>query len=191
MSALKLFTFYLSSTAWRARIALSLKQLKADHIYIDLFKGDQRSEEYKKVNPNAGVPSLILPNGTTLVESLAIIEYLNEKYPSPNNLYPGDAEHRAKIRGFCEVINSGIHPYQNLKLVNRLADENGVDKVKWITSQVLTGANTIERLLENYSSQKYKYCFGDEVTAADILFYPQIFATKNRWKVDTTSHTNV
>ena len=128
----KLYTFYLSSTAWRARIALSLKKVKVKQVYVDLFKGDQKSESYKKVNPNSGVPSLVLPDGTTLVESLAIIEYLNEKFPSDNtNFYPGDAENRAKIRGFCEVINSGIHPYQNLRLVNRL-EAQGVNKLKWI-----------------------------------------------------------
>lgn len=117
MSGYQLYTFFRSSTAWRARIALNLKQIKPEFKFVHLFKGEQRSEEYKKINPNTGVPTLVLPDGTALIESMAIIEYLNEIKPEPHNLYPGDAKQRALIRGFCEVINSGIHPYQNLKLI--------------------------------------------------------------------------
>lgn len=101
MSGYKLYTFFRSSTAWRARIALNLKQIKPEYIFVHLFKGQQRSEEYRKINPNTGVPSLVLPDGTILIESMAIIEYLNEIKPSPHDLFPGDPKNRALIRGFC------------------------------------------------------------------------------------------
>ncbi len=73
MSGYQLYTFFRSSTAWRARIALNLKQIKPEYKFVDLFKGEQRTESYKKINPNTGVPSLVLPDGTVLIESMAII----------------------------------------------------------------------------------------------------------------------
>lgn len=78
MSKPILYTFFRSSTAWRARIALNLKKYPVEYSFVNLLKGEQQSEQYKKVNPNTGVPSLVLPNGTVLIESMAIIEYLNE-----------------------------------------------------------------------------------------------------------------
>jgi maleylacetoacetate isomerase len=74
---------------------------------------------------------------------MAIIEYLNELHPHPNDLFPGSPIQRAQIRGFCEVINSGVHPYQNLRLVEKLEKEFGVDKGKWLQELVGRGAETI------------------------------------------------
>ena len=74
---------------------------------------------------------------------MAIIEYLNEIKPEPYNLFPGDAKNRAQIRGFCEVINSGIHPYQNLKLIEQLHKEHKVDKVQWCKEWTGRGVQTI------------------------------------------------
>lgn len=73
-----LYSFFRSSTAWRARIAVNLKQFPVQYSFVNLLKGEQKSEEYRKVNPNTGVPSLVLDDGTILIESMAIIEYLNE-----------------------------------------------------------------------------------------------------------------
>lgn len=118
-SGYHLYTFYRSSTAWRARIALNLKKIQAEYRYVHLLKGEQRDTKYKEINPNQGVPTLQLKDGTTLIESMAIIEYLDEVHPEPK-LFPGSSVHRAQIRGFCEVVNSGIHPYQNIRLLDKV-----------------------------------------------------------------------
>lgn len=76
-SGYRLYTFYRSSTAWRARIALNLKKIQAEYVYVHLLKGEQRQDTYKDINPNQGVPTLQLKDGTTLIESMAIIEYLD------------------------------------------------------------------------------------------------------------------
>lgn len=191
MSSYKLYSFYLSSTAFRARIALNLKKIKPQYIGMDIMKGDHLTGEYGKVNPNTGVPTLILTDGRCIVESIAIIEYLNEVYPEPHNLYPGDAADRAQIRGFCEVINSGIHPYQNLKLVNKIEKEFKGDRIKWSTEWVGKGVDIIEKMLAQHSSGNYKYSFGNNITAADVVFYPQIYASKNRWKIDLQPYQHV
>lgn len=121
---------------------------------------------------------------------MAIIEYLNEVHPYPHNLFAGSPARRAQIRGFCEVINSGIHPYQNLRLIEKLEKDYGADKGKWLQEWVTKGATTIEKLLAQ-SNNGSPYAFGDEITCADIFFYPQIMATKNRFKVDIAPFPNV
>jgi maleylacetoacetate isomerase len=190
MSGYQLYTFYRSSTAWRVRIALNLKQMKPQYQFVNLFKGEQRSEEYKKVNPNTGVPSLILPDGTALIESMAIIEFLDEIQHHPYPLFQGSPVHRAQVRGFCEVINSGIHPYQNLKLIEHLNKEYGTDKAKWSVEWTTKGLHTIEALI-NKLGKSEKYVFGNTITAADVFFYPQVLGTKSRWGVDLAPFSNI
>jgi maleylacetoacetate isomerase len=111
----------------------------------------------------------VLANGEVLVESVAICEYLEEIYPG-HPLLPKDPVLKAKIRGFCEIINSGIHPYQNLRLLKRVEVE-GVDKMKFAAEWVNRGMETCEKYLQK---TKGKYCFGDEVTLADAFFYPHV-----------------
>lgn len=89
----------------------------------------------------------MLPDGQIIFESMAIIEYLNEVQPNPYNLFPGTPAERAKIRAFCEVINSGIHPYQNLKLVQKVHKEFGANQKQWLVDWMSKGIDTIEGLL--------------------------------------------
>jgi glutathione S-transferase len=81
-SGYRLYTFYRSSTAWRVRIALNLKKIKLEYTYVHILKGEQHDSKYKSINPNQGVPTLQLKDGTNLVESMAIIEYLDEAHPN-------------------------------------------------------------------------------------------------------------
>lgn len=190
MGGYKLYTYFKSTTAWRSRIALNLKQIKPEYVFVDLLHGKQKSEEYLKVNPNHGVPTLITPNGNIIYESMAIIEYLNEKYKSINDYFPGDPEFRAKIRTFCEVINSDIHPYQNLRLLEKINEDYNADKIAWGKYWTNRGVSTLEKILVANNSSG-KYVFGDQITAADILFYPQVTATKVRWGNDLSQYPNV
>ena len=86
----------------------------------------------------------MLPDGRVIVESLAIIEYLNEKYPTPNNFYPGDAVQRAQIRAFNEIINSGIHPFHNMKLLDKVEEDFKADRFEWAKFWVTKGAGIVE-----------------------------------------------
>ncbi len=137
-----------------------------------------------------GVPTLVLPDGTSLFESMAIIEYLNEAHPYPHNLFPGSHIQRAQIRAFCEVVNSGVHPYQNLKLLDYLESNHGVDRWKWCLHWVLKGAEMMEKVVEQYSKGG-PFVMGNQLTCADIFLYPQISNTKNRWKIDVSHLPNI
>ncbi len=116
-----------------------------------------------------GVPALVLPTGEVVVESMAICEYLEEVYPE-NPLLPKDPVKKAMIRGFCEVVNSGMHPYQNLRLLEKVGNDQP-SRMKFAAEWVNRGMKTFEGLL---AKSKGKYCFGDEVTLADAFFYPQV-----------------
>jgi maleylacetoacetate isomerase len=176
---LTLYTYFRSSTTWRVRILLHHKKLAVNYKFIHLAKGEQMSEEFGKVNPNHGVPALVLPTGETLIESMAICEYLEEIYPE-NSLLPKDAIKKAQVRGFCEVVNSGMHPYQNLRLLEKVGNDQA-SRIKFGAEWVQRGMKTFEAMLEK---TKGKYCFGDEVTLADAFFYPQVLGGIARFGVN-------
>ena len=111
----------------------------------------------------------MLQNGEIIVESVAICEYLEELYPQ-NALLPKDPLKKAQVRGFCEIINSSIHPYQNLRMLKKVESE-GLDKMKFAGEWVARGTEILEK---NLAKTKGKYCFGDEVTLADAFFHPHI-----------------
>jgi maleylacetoacetate isomerase len=134
------------------------------------------------------VPTLELKDGTTLIESMAIIEYIDEVHPQNPKLFPGDAAKRAHIRGFCEVVNSGIHPYQNLRLLEKIEKEYKQDRAAFATYWVLRGMDTMEKLL---ARTRGKYSFGNEVTAADLFLYPQVINSVFRFKVDLKKYQNI
>lgn len=109
---LKLYSYFRSSCSWRVRIALEWKQLDYETLAINLLKGEQNSDDYKRVNPLAQVPALLLPSKELLTQSVSILEYLEEVYPQ-RPLFPQDAVQRARVRQIVEIIASGIQPLQN------------------------------------------------------------------------------
>lgn len=175
---LQLYSYYRSSSAYRVRIALNLKHLKYVYKPIHLLNngGEQNSPEFQKLNPKKEVPVLI-HNDRAISQSVAIIEYLDEIYPLPL-LYPTDRYLRSQVRAACEIINSGIQPLQNLSVQKDIQKATGIsdeEKAKLTITWIENGLKSFENLINPYRKD---FCFGNEITAADIFLVPQIFSSK-------------
>ena len=172
---MKLYTYYRSSAAYRVRIALNLKGLTVDQIPVHLSRngGEQRSEAYREINPNALVPSLE-DNGAVINQSLAIIEYLDEAYPQVP-LLPGSAADRAHLRAIALTIACDIHPLQNLRVLTYLARELHADeqaRSTWFRHWVKNGLEAVERMVMR--GKPGKFAVADTPTLADIFIVPQL-----------------
>lgn len=171
---LKLYGYFRSSAAFRVRIALNLKGLAFDTVPVHLLRGEQATPEYARVNPAGLVPALD-DGGAVLTQSLAIIEYLDERHPEPP-LLPGCAVERARIRAIAQSIACEIHPLNNLRVLQYLQRTLGVDetaKTAWYRHWVEAGLATVEALLADGGSGAF--CHGDTPTLADCLLVPQVF----------------
>ncbi len=178
MSNFILYNYYRSSTSYRVRIALNLKNIPFDYKSVHLLKngGEQHFLDYKKLNPLEEVPTLV-HNGKSIAQSLAVIEYLEEIQPQPT-LFPNNAYSKAKIRQFCENINSFLHPLSNLKVLQKLESDlqyTSEQKNAWVQYWYGKGFQALEEMLIQFSG---KYCFGDQITAADVLLVPCVFTAK-------------
>ncbi|XP_073443528.1 maleylacetoacetate isomerase isoform X2 [Dendrobates tinctorius] len=173
-----LFSYFRSSCSWRVRIALALKGIEYDLRPVNLIQdgGQQRTDEYKRVNPMQQVPALRI-DGVTLSQSLAIIEYLEETRPLPP-LLPGDPLKRAQCRMISDHIASGIQPVQNLDVLQRVGDRS----LEWAQHYITRGFQALELLLRDTAG---RYCVSDEVTMADLCLVPQV-ANADRFQVDMT-----
>jgi maleylpyruvate isomerase len=168
----KLYTYFRSSAAFRVRIALNLKGLAYQPLFVHLAKGEHRQPQYAAVNPQALLPTLVLDDGARLTQSLAIIEYLEEKHPQPA-LLPKDALGRARVRSLANLVASEIHPLNNLRTLQHLRRALGQtdDQVNaWYRHWVADGLAKLEADLGND-----RFCYGDSPTLADCCLVPQIF----------------
>jgi maleylpyruvate isomerase len=173
---LELYDYIRSSAAYRVRIALALKNLDAAKKEVHLVKdgGEQHGDAYKTINPQGLVPSLTI-DGVTLTQSLAIIEYLEERYPDPSFL-PKDPVHRAYVRAMTLAIAADIHPIQNLRVLNYLRKELAQPEdsvLVWARHWIMKGLAGFEALVTRAPVQG-AYCFGDTLTMADIFLAPQM-----------------
>ena len=171
---MKLYTYFRSSAAYRVRIALNLKGLSSEMISIHLQKqgGLNKKPEYRAVNPQMRVPALQLDSGDVLIQSLAIIEYLDEVHPKPP-LLPRDPLERAKVRALAQMIACDIHPLNNTSPLRYLKHQLGQDQAKidaWYHHWILEGFEPLETML-----RPAPYAFGGEVTLADICLVPQVY----------------
>lgn len=174
---MKLYTYFRSSAAFRVRIALNLKGLAYEPVFVHLAKGEHRAAAYATVNPQALLPTLELDDGTRLTQSLAIIEYLDEKHPQ-KPLLPKDAQERARVRSLSYLIASEIHPLNNLRVLQHLkrALNQSEDQVNaWYRHWIADGLAKLEAEL---ASSKGRFCHGDTPTMADCCLVPQIFNAK-------------
>ncbi len=175
---MKLYTYFRSSAAFRVRIALNLKALPYEPQFVHLAKGEHRKPEYATVNAQALVPTLVLDDGTRLNQSLAIIEYLDEKYPQ-SPLIPKEALARARVRSLSYLVASEIHPLNNLRVLQHLKRELGQneDQVNaWYRHWIADGLAKFEAELA--AGKQGKFCYGDAPTMADCCLVPQIFNAK-------------
>ena len=178
---MKLYSYFRSSAAYRARIALNLKGLSYETESIHLTKegGKQFGAEFKAINPQMRVPVLKLDNGEVLTQSLAIIEYLDEVFPDPPFL-PADAVERAKVRALADIIACDIHPLNNTGPLKYIKSKLGQEQSAidaWYHHWILVGFEAVEALL-----RPGPYAFGTRVTLADICLVPQV-ANAARFKV--------
>ena len=172
---MRLYGFFRSSAAFRVRIALNLKQLSCETTLINLRDGEQFSDTYRAVNPQARVPSLDI-EGHLLIQSMAIMEYLDETHPEPP-LLPSGPVGRARVRGLADLIACDIHPLNNLSVLVLLENQFKLSKddvARWYCHWIAAGFAALEPLLAG-SSQTGSFCHGDSPGLADICLVPQVF----------------
>jgi len=182
----KLYTYFRSSAAYRVRIALNLKGVAYDLVSINLLTGEQREEGYRAINPQGRVPSLDI-GAATLIQSPAILEYLDECYPEPP-LLPVGAVNRAKVRAVASLIGCDIHPLNNSGTIAYLKKRLGHDQAtadEWYAHWVREGFDAIERLVE-----PGPYAFGSRITLADVYLVPQVFNAR-RFNVSLDAYPKV
>ncbi|WP_421863682.1 maleylacetoacetate isomerase [Motiliproteus sp.] len=190
---MKLYSYWRSSAAYRVRIALNLKQLDYQLVPVHLLKngGEQFGEHYHRLNPQHRLPALQLDDGWVLTQSLAIIEYLDERYPEPP-LLPQSAEGRAWVRSLAQLIGCDIHPLNNLRVLRYLSDWGGHDSdqnAHWYRHWLQLGLGEFDAMLtrapQNWCS-KGRFCVGDSVSLADLLLIPQLY-NAHRYELDLSS----
>jgi maleylacetoacetate isomerase len=171
---IRLYDYFRSSAAYRVRIALNLKGFAYERHEIHLTRngGEQHRPEYLEVNPQGRVPALRLEDGTVLIQSPAILEWLEETRPDPA-LLPSDPVRRARIRAVASIIACDIHPIDNLSVLNYLRTVLGHTQPEvdnWYRHWILKGFVAAESLIEDGP-----YCFGSSPTLADVCLIPQIY----------------
>jgi maleylacetoacetate isomerase len=166
---MKLFTYWRSQAAFRVRIAMRLKRLAMEKVTLDLLAGDQFAASYQALNPEGVVPTLIDGEGEPLVQSLAILEYLDEKYPEPP-LLPKELRARAHARAIAQMVAMDAHPFIVPRVRKYLEDELRLDetaRAKWVRHWLDAGSRAVEQVLAK-DPRTATFCVGDQPTIADI-----------------------
>lgn len=185
---MKLYEYFRSSASYRLRIALNLKRLPHESVHIHLLRngGEQHDPSYIAINPQGRVPTLALDDGTILIQSPAILEWLEETYPEPP-LLPRSARARAHVRAMAALIACDIHPLNNSSVLAYLKNtlsqpQEAVDA--WYAHWIKLGFAALEQMVST------PYCRGNEVTLADVMLVPQV-ANARRMKVDLESFPRI
>lgn len=187
---MQLFGYFRSSASYRVRIALALKGLEYEYTAVNLLKGEQREETYKKLNPQGLVPAL-KDGEHVLTQSMAIFEYLEETYPEPA-LLPKDGVGRARVRAIAMAIASEIAPINNLCVLQYLEKNFGQDadgKKIWMHHWMSKGFEAIERMLAHDESTG-RFCHGDTPGMADCFLMPQLF-NAHRFALDLAPYPTI
>jgi len=179
---IKLWSYWRSSCAYRVRIALGLKGLPFEYAAVHLLQGggQQHRPEFVAKNPASQVPVLELDEDgevVRLVQSIAIIEYLEERFPAPP-LLPASARGRAHVRAMAELVNSGIQPLQNTSTLQELK-KHGVATEPWARHFIEKGLIALEQLA---APRAGAFLFGDSPGLADVYLVPQLYNAR-RWSV--------
>lgn len=180
---MKLHNYFRSSASYRVRIALELKGLAYDYLPVHLVKGEHRAPAHAAISADRLVPVLEV-DGVHLAQSMAIIEFLDERHPAPP-LLPGNAVDRAQVRALAQQIACEVHPVTNLRVLGFLTQEMGHDDAarnRWYQHWCRQGLEAFERQLERLAAERAraglapsKFCHGDSPTLADCCIVPQLF----------------
>ena len=168
----ELFSYWRTSATYRVRVALHLKGVAADEHDVDIDKGEQRSDDFLRINPMGAIPALIDRERSAarpLTQSTAILEFLDETYPSPP-LLPDDAHARARVRSLAAMLAGDTHPLITPRVRKYLTGVGGFDDAAWRAWQIhwfTTGLQAFEARLVDESGAG-RFCHGDRVTMADI-----------------------
>jgi maleylacetoacetate isomerase len=166
---MKLYTYWRSLATFRVRVALNLKGVRYEPVYVDLDAGHQRQTDYKSLNPQMVIPTLVEDDGNVLFQSLAILEYLDEVHPEPP-LLPPEPRARARVRALSLITVADSHPLIVPRVRNYLAAKFGLDedgKAAWVRHWLKEGLDAYETHLSRDKATG-KYSHGDRVTLADI-----------------------
>ncbi len=179
---LTLYTYWRSSCSYRVRIALGAKRLAYTPVYVNLATGEQRADSFREKNPMGYIPCLMV-DGEPLIESVAICEYLEERFPE-TPLMPKGIEHRARVRSIMELMNAGVQPLQNLNVLEKVSDDQAKRK-EWAAHFNAKGMAALEGLMELHAKKgvEGRYAYGDTFTLADAFLVPQAYSA-NRFGVD-------
>ena len=169
---MQLYSYFRSSAAYRVRIALNLKGVDYQHVPVNLLHSEQLGDAYRTLQPQGLVPALVLEDGSSLMQSTAILEWLEESFHTPS-LYPSDPIARARTRALCNMVACDIHPINNLRVLKYLQSELGADdaqKKAWYQHWVVEGFGAIETLLA-----EGPFALGEQLSMADVYLVPQVF----------------
>lgn len=185
---MQLYSYWRSTTAYRVRAALNLKGLAYETVPVNLVAGEQRAESYTALNPGAGVPTLVLDDGTVLTQSLAILDYLDAIYPDPP-LIPKDPLQRAKVLATAHGFALDVHPVNNLRVVQHLKAEFSApdDAVRaWMLHWMAKGCAALEAQIDPDTT----FCFGESPDIADLCVVAQLYNAK-RWGLDMAPYPHL
>lgn len=171
---MKLWNYWRSSSSWRVRIVLAVKGLKYEYAVVNLLTGEQHQSAHRARSPWGSIPVLELDDGTALSQSVAICEYLDERYPSPP-LLPQEPAARAHVRTLVELVNSSTQPYQNPACTNWVRDVAKADEKAFAKHFISAGLDGLEKLA---APRAGTHLFGDALTLADCYLVPQLFAAR-------------
>jgi maleylacetoacetate isomerase len=174
-----LYTYWRSQAAFRVRIALRLKGIAMEKVTLDLLKGEQFAASYQALNPEGVVPTLIDGTGEPLVQSLAILEYLDEKHPEPP-LLPADLRARAHARAIAQMVAMDAHPFIVPRVRKYLEQELGLEeasRARWVRHWLDAGSRAVEQVLAK-DPRTGRFCVGDRPTIADICLSAHLTSGK-------------
>ena len=180
---MKLYSFFRSGTSHRLRIALNLKGLAYEQVAVDLRREEHLGDAFKAINPQQFVP-VLEADQRLMIQSPAIIEWLEERYPTPP-LLPGDAGDRAQVRALAAIVGCDIHPINNRRILEYLRHNFGANEAAintWCGTWIADGFDAFEALIASRTSDG-SYCFGNAPTLADVYLVPQVESAR-RFQVD-------
>lgn len=185
-----LYGYFRSSTSYRTRIAMNLKQLDYDYISVNLAKDEQLDAAFQAINPQGLVPVLQVDD-LWLYQSPAILEWLEEVYPK-YPLLPKDAAARMQVRALSAMIGCDIHPLNNRRILQYLRNDLNVDEAKvmdWCQRWMSEGFTALEKRFAQ-DKNRGKFCYGDSPTFADCYLIPQVSSAR-RFKLDLSAYSNI